>query len=332
MSCAHCMATDHEITDCPLLIPQNSLNDIGRQTRAWQDRNFQPDKVRSALQLCEEAGEVARAVGKEQDGIRPNSRGSVAAELGDVVLSAAALADRHGIDLEHAVKARLERCLALDFVTHPEEGVATKPNEELPTPRTVPIVSIDIPEKELRPVGQACGVFVGADKPDVDGDMFTSKALEVADEKANETASSVDMDVPPGCTCELRNRSWNPFSGICGTCGNPFRDLRQGLRSQTAKPANTSPPGADHDGDGDVEADRLVDVLANVVKKMDAEDEETKGSVDISDALEPVGPDSFGGEDYPSMPSNIDDHVFVECGKPGYCGRCGNGVYRHTRL
>ena len=99
-----------------------SLRWVGAKVRIWQDRNFGADKVRGALQLCEEAGEVARAVGKEKDGIRPNTRGSVADELGDVIMAASAVADRYDIDLEEAVRQRVIRAIALDFVAWPDEG------------------------------------------------------------------------------------------------------------------------------------------------------------------------------------------------------------------
>lgn len=41
------------------------------------------------------------------------------------------------------------------------------------------------------------------------------------------------------CDCELRNRSWNPCTGKCETCGRRFRDLREGLRSALSRPART---------------------------------------------------------------------------------------------
>lgn len=39
------------------------------------------------------------------------------------------------------------------------------------------------------------------------------------------------MEENLGCTCDLRDRTWNPCTGRCETCGNKFRDMRLGLRN-----------------------------------------------------------------------------------------------------
>lgn len=99
-----------------------SLKEIGRKARDWQDKNFNTSKVKGALALCEEAGEVARAVNKEDDGIRPETRGDVGDEIGDVLLAATALANRYGLDPQTCVERRLKRMLKLDFTKDPEGG------------------------------------------------------------------------------------------------------------------------------------------------------------------------------------------------------------------
>jgi NTP pyrophosphatase (non-canonical NTP hydrolase) len=100
-----------------------SLNDIGRQHCAWQDRNFDRiSPLTQALALAEETGEVARAVLKTHHGIRSQDRGDVAEELADVVLVASGLAARLGIDLEAAVAAKAARRDLKDFRARPETG------------------------------------------------------------------------------------------------------------------------------------------------------------------------------------------------------------------
>lgn len=100
-----------------------SLNAIGASMRDWQDRNFpNHDKMRGMVQLSEETGEVARALGKETDGIRYETRGDLADELADVILAASALAARCRVDLDHRVYERQQRALTLNFRMYPENG------------------------------------------------------------------------------------------------------------------------------------------------------------------------------------------------------------------
>lgn len=101
-----------------------TLDDIGARVSAWRLYNFgQQSDVRHALQICEEAGEVARAVGKEEEGIRPATRGNLADELADTLLSVCGLATKKGIDLDVVVQQRLARMDSLDFTQSPD-GVA----------------------------------------------------------------------------------------------------------------------------------------------------------------------------------------------------------------
>lgn len=101
-----------------------TLDYIGYLVHAWRVRNFgEPSAMRNALQICEEAGEVARVVGKTEEGIRPDTRGNLPDELGDVLLSVCGMAAAQGIDLNAIAHARLERMESLDFTKGPE-GVA----------------------------------------------------------------------------------------------------------------------------------------------------------------------------------------------------------------
>jgi NTP pyrophosphatase (non-canonical NTP hydrolase) len=98
------------------------LDQIAERTRQWQDKNFKMDAVLGALVLCEESGEVARAVGKKAVGIRPGTRGDVGEEIGDVLLTAIALADRHGLSAERCMMERFNRLATLDFTIDVEGG------------------------------------------------------------------------------------------------------------------------------------------------------------------------------------------------------------------
>lgn len=100
-----------------------TLNEIGRRHREWQDKNFEHiSTLTQGLVLAEECGEVARAIVKRHHGIRAHDRGNLAEELADVVLVAAGLAAREGIDLDEAVKAKAAKRDLKDFRARPETG------------------------------------------------------------------------------------------------------------------------------------------------------------------------------------------------------------------
>ena len=101
---------------------KTDLDLMARDCREWQDKNFKTDKVRGALTICEEAGEIARAVNKEDAGIRPETRGNVGDEIGDVILGCLALADRYGLSVTECLHRRNERRKKLDFTIDPEGG------------------------------------------------------------------------------------------------------------------------------------------------------------------------------------------------------------------
>lgn len=103
--------------------PWMNLETLGQLMHRWRQHNFPGrDECRDALQICEEAGELARAVGKEADGIRAGTRGSTPEELGDVQLAIAALAARKGINLAQVTRTRRDRALKMDFQRWPETG------------------------------------------------------------------------------------------------------------------------------------------------------------------------------------------------------------------
>jgi len=107
-----------------LVNPAVDLRCVGQTAAVWREMNFgQQSHMRMALQICEEAGEVARVIGKADEGIRPETRGNLAEELCDVILASAAMAAQCDIDIEAAMAARIKRMLSLDFRDDPEGGV-----------------------------------------------------------------------------------------------------------------------------------------------------------------------------------------------------------------
>lgn len=99
------------------------LNEIGLRHQEWQDKNFDGlSSLTQGLALSEEVGEVSRAILKRHHGIRSQDRGNLADELADVILVAAALAIREGIDLDAAVASKAARRDLKDFRARPETG------------------------------------------------------------------------------------------------------------------------------------------------------------------------------------------------------------------
>ena len=85
------------------------INGVGRRVHYWQRTVLGATDVETALALCEEAGEVARVILKTSLGIRPNTRGDLAEEIGDVLLCVLSLASRGGVNAEQALSDRLDR-------------------------------------------------------------------------------------------------------------------------------------------------------------------------------------------------------------------------------
>lgn len=109
-------------------VPAMTVQEVGRRCAAWRLEQFgKVSRLRAAAQVGEEAGEVLRAVGKEEDGIRVETRGLLPEELADVVMSCCAMADEQGIDLEAALRERVARMETLDFRSDPEGGGETVP-------------------------------------------------------------------------------------------------------------------------------------------------------------------------------------------------------------
>ena len=92
------------------------------EKQPWRD----DDQVAITLGLAEEAGEVARAVLKRHQAIRGTHEEwtqEVWKELGDVLIKAAAIANKEGIDLEDVIVARWADVRRRDFTTFPKNGL-----------------------------------------------------------------------------------------------------------------------------------------------------------------------------------------------------------------
>lgn len=98
------------------------LDKMASAIRDWQDEQFGCNKIEAALAMCEEAGELARAVLKAKQGIRPETRGNVGEEIGDVIMTAMALADRYGLSVDTCLRDRFKRMKTLNFDGRAEEA------------------------------------------------------------------------------------------------------------------------------------------------------------------------------------------------------------------
>lgn len=92
--------------------PQIGMRDLQREVLQWLRLNCDrvgadfPDPITQLAVVAEEVGEVARAVVKAKQGIRPETRGNLEEEIGDVVIALCALASTADIDIQQAVQDR----------------------------------------------------------------------------------------------------------------------------------------------------------------------------------------------------------------------------------
>lgn len=92
------------------------MSTVARRVHAWRLNLFgEQSRMRNLAQIVEEVGEVARACGKEEEGIREHDRGNLADELGDVILATLGMSRAEGIDIESVVKRRLLRMESIDY-------------------------------------------------------------------------------------------------------------------------------------------------------------------------------------------------------------------------
>ncbi len=101
------------------------LDDMQAEVAAWHRREFPKAKQEwLALIVCEEAGEVARAVLKLAQGIRQETdwRAEVEKESADVLVALCALADRFGFSLEQAWRERFRDTVSLRRFASADKG------------------------------------------------------------------------------------------------------------------------------------------------------------------------------------------------------------------
>lgn len=51
------------------------------------------------------------------------------------------------------------------------------------------------------------------------------RAIPISPEADHPQKSMRMVGEPLGCVCEMKDRDWNPDTGVCATCGNRFRDF-----------------------------------------------------------------------------------------------------------
>lgn len=101
--------------------PENS---VGARVRQWRRHNFGDlGPLRDVAQLSSAVGELASAIGKDEDGTPEMSRVKIDEAVGDILLAALAVADRYAVDVVAAAEERLQRLEALAY---------DLPSEDLP--------------------------------------------------------------------------------------------------------------------------------------------------------------------------------------------------------
>lgn len=85
---------------------QLTLGELQRRAEAILGPVAHP-RILAVLALSEEAGEVAKAVLEHEGYGRPLEPAKLGGELADLVIAAAELASRYGVDLETACAAKL---------------------------------------------------------------------------------------------------------------------------------------------------------------------------------------------------------------------------------
>lgn len=104
------------------------LNDLQSRVGAWADTAIGATTTREqhGLKVCEEAGELARAIGCQSAAVRAQPHEwepHIRREAADVVLAVVFLAHRFGFDLAEAITDRF------DQVQHRDATAARLPKE-----------------------------------------------------------------------------------------------------------------------------------------------------------------------------------------------------------
>jgi NTP pyrophosphatase (non-canonical NTP hydrolase) len=117
-----------------MVIFMKSISEIQKAVGEWADRNFPSEesrgRLRCALGVCEEAGELAHAVLKRDQGIRGAAEKHEAMmrdAVGDVVVYLMDFCCREGWDFESIVRETANEVIKRDWTKDPDMGVCATP-------------------------------------------------------------------------------------------------------------------------------------------------------------------------------------------------------------
>lgn len=105
----------------------SSLQDA---TDSWRRQSFPPEHITAMMEtmgVCEEAGELAHAVLKMEQGIRGTADKHLmeaADALGDIVIYACGVASALGLDFENCIQQAWVQVSKRDWSKHKETGTA----------------------------------------------------------------------------------------------------------------------------------------------------------------------------------------------------------------
>jgi len=103
----------------------SELDELQQRIDEWHERNFgKPAQALRALIICEEAGELAHVVLKQEQGIRSATAQDehLRDAMGDIVIALCALAASRGWSLWECVEETAARVLQRDWVADRENG------------------------------------------------------------------------------------------------------------------------------------------------------------------------------------------------------------------
>ena len=103
-----------------------SLNELTKEVGMWANQNFQTRPLhRAVLGICEEAGELAHAQLKLEQGIRGTRVEHIAEmkdALGDLMIYMADLCYLRGFDFEEIVRETWQKVSQRDWTKDPKKG------------------------------------------------------------------------------------------------------------------------------------------------------------------------------------------------------------------
>jgi NTP pyrophosphatase (non-canonical NTP hydrolase) len=114
------------------LTEHNVLASLQVNSQAWREHSFPTEHRTAPLQalgVCEEAGELAHAVLKMEQGIRGDRiqhMSEAADAVGDIVIYLAGLCTSLGLDLETCVRETWRGVAERDWSKHKGDGVSTQ--------------------------------------------------------------------------------------------------------------------------------------------------------------------------------------------------------------